>query len=69
MRTTILDPEFYVRTPMIRVTGTAGAVFETRVVIDRTTYLEVESGEVTAVSQVGGGETKLAAGQSARFDP
>lgn len=69
VRTTILDPEFYVRTPMIRVTGTAGAVFETRVVIDRTTYLEVESGEVTAVSQVGGGETKLAAGQSARFDP
>ena len=69
VRTTVLDPEFYVRTPLIRVTGTAGTVFETRVVIDRTTYLQVESGQVTVVSQSGRDETKLVAGQSARFDP
>ena len=70
VRTTILDQDFYVRTPIVKITGSQGAVFETRVVIDRTTYVEVEAGEVVAESTTrSGGPTQLTAGEKARFDP
>ena len=70
VRTTLLDEDFYVRTPVVKITGSQDAVFETRVVIDRTTYVSVESGEVMVERITGtGGSTSMTAGQNLRFDP
>ena len=70
LRTTILDEDFYVRTPVVKISGKPGTVFSTRVVFDATTFIEVEKGTVEVESLVDQSEKfRLKGGQQGQFDP
>ncbi|MBN98119.1 MAG: hypothetical protein CME16_02550 [Gemmatimonadetes bacterium] len=70
LRTTILAEDFYLRTPVVKISGRPGTVFSTRVVLDATTYVEVEKGWVEIESLVDqGARYSLKGGQQGKFDP
>ena len=68
VRTAILEDGFVVQSPLVEVRGRKGAVFSMRVVLDATTTVEVEIGEVSVTSS-GGRDLLLTRGQVARFAP
>lgn len=69
VKTTVLEDGFPIRTPVVQVKGTPGTVFRTRVVLDGTTIVEVERGQVEVVSLVAEGRRwSLKAGDMGRFD-
>ena len=69
VRVRALDQGFYVRSPLVRVSGEPGAIFTVRVVLDGTTIVEVEEGEAKVVSSLAdkGEEVVLTRGQRGRF--
>ena len=70
MKTHVLDENFAVRTPVVKVSGRPGAVFHTRIVLDTSTIVEVIKGPVEVISLVEEGERyTLQSGEQGRFDP
>ena len=70
LRTTILAEDFYLRTPVVKISGKPGTVFSTRVVFDATTFVEVEKGRLEIESLVDQGQQfRLKGGQQGTFDP
>lgn len=70
MKTHVLDENFAVRTPVVKVSGRPGAIFHTRIVLDTSTIVEVIKGPVEVISLVEEGERyTLQSGEQGRFDP
>ena len=69
VKTTVVEDGFVIRTPVVEVNGAPGSVFRTRVVLDGSTIIEVERGQVEIVSLVAEGKWwSLRAGDLGRFD-
>ena len=68
VRTAILEEGFVIRTPVVEVKGKPGTVFRTRVVLNATTTVEVERGNVEVISLVEDGKRwLLQGGERGRF--
>ena len=70
VRTMVLDEEFELRTPVVKVRGIVrGAVFETRVVLNAATSVEVNRGMVEVRSSLRDGQRwVLGSGMRGYFD-
>ena len=70
MKTRVMDRDFYMRTPVVKVTGPPGTIFHLRIVLDATTIVQVEKGPVEVISLVEEGERyTLQSGEEGRFEP
>lgn len=68
LRATVVDEKFELRTPVVRIGGPIGAKFATRVVLDATTTITVESRWVEVKSRVDpGAKWRLSQGEKGVF--
>ena len=69
VRTTVLSNAFELRTPVVRIKGVRGALFDTRVVLDASTTVEVLRGLVEVHSlRVAGKRWIIGKGKRGHFD-